>query len=167
MARLALLFLDILFDDRLSGDGGMVGAWNPESLLALHPGITNHNILYGQHEGRTHVKDASHIRRRQNNGERLAFFAAAWFVTRQFVRIKKTALFPEFIDTLFRFNRIIRFQEFFVHVENTSRKTALVPPNTRALLVLIYKGSPCTISHLPKLLVPQRDVRLVRERASS
>jgi hypothetical protein len=68
------------------------------------------------------VKDACHVRRRQDDGEWLAVFAAAWLVGWQIIWVKKTALLPEAVYSLFRFDRIVWLQEFFIHAEILAEK---------------------------------------------
>ena len=45
--RLALFAHDLALDDVLDGYRGVVDAWKPQGLVALHPGAPDEGVLYG------------------------------------------------------------------------------------------------------------------------
>ena len=49
------------------GDGGVVGAWHPASILALHASAAHQHVLNGVVEHMTHVKHARYIGRRDDH----------------------------------------------------------------------------------------------------
>jgi hypothetical protein len=46
MPRLSLIG-HLLFDHILSGNTGMIGSWNPEDVMSLHPFPSSDNIRQG------------------------------------------------------------------------------------------------------------------------
>ena len=63
------LFLQLLNDLYLRGDAGMVCSRLPQSIIALHPLITDQDVLHGIVQGMTHMKLARDIRRRDHYGK--------------------------------------------------------------------------------------------------
>src|SRR5215217_6218363 len=45
--RLALFAHELALDDVLDGYRGVVDAWKPQCLVALHPGAPDEGVLYG------------------------------------------------------------------------------------------------------------------------
>ena len=69
---LALGLLEALFDDRLRGDAGVVGAGNPHGVLPLHPRPADEDVLDRVVERVPQVQRRRHVRRRDHDAERLA-----------------------------------------------------------------------------------------------
>ena len=66
-------FLDALLSEflhhlSLCCNRGMVGAWYPAGILALHAGTTNQDILNGVVQHVSHVQHTCHIGRWDNDG---------------------------------------------------------------------------------------------------
>jgi len=61
----------------LSGDTGVVTAYLPQGVVALHAFVAGEGVHNGVLEGVPHVQAAGHIRRRNNDAVRLAFTAGA------------------------------------------------------------------------------------------
>ena len=61
------LFLERAFDDRLGGDAGMVGAGEPEDLLAAHARLAGEDVLDGVVEDVAHGEHAGDVGRRDDH----------------------------------------------------------------------------------------------------
>ena len=66
------LRLELLFQDRLHGDRGVVGAGQAEDVLALQALEAHHRVDQGGVEGVAHVQAAGHVRRRNHDAEGFA-----------------------------------------------------------------------------------------------
>ncbi len=98
----------LLFNDVLGGDAGMVGARHPQHFAAAHPLPAGENILQGVVERMAHMQDAGDIRRRNDNRvRRIAIFL---------VGMKQAALFPGGIPFLLYFMRLVTFRQFCFHL---------------------------------------------------
>jgi hypothetical protein len=75
MARFAFFLPELFLDLHLGGDAGVIGAGEPEDLLAIHTRFAAENILNGVVENVTHVKHAGDIRWRNDNGIRRTLVA--------------------------------------------------------------------------------------------
>ena len=64
--------LELLFQDRLHGNRGVVGARQAEHILALQALEAHHRVDQGGVEGMAHVQAAGHVRRRNHDAERFA-----------------------------------------------------------------------------------------------
>ncbi len=76
-------FGKLALNDILGGDAGMIGARHPERFEPTHPFIPDHDILQGVVEGVTHVQNASHIGRRDN--DRIGLFVRIDFGVKKVV----------------------------------------------------------------------------------
>ena len=70
--RLLLLFQQPPLDDGLRGDAGVVGAGHPEGVEALHPPPADQDVLQRVVERMAQVQSPGHVRRRDDDRERLA-----------------------------------------------------------------------------------------------
>ncbi len=59
---------ELLLDDGLRGDTGVVHAWQPQHLVALHPLATAEHVHEGVIQGMAHVQAAGDVRGRQHDG---------------------------------------------------------------------------------------------------
>ena len=59
-------------DHGLRGDAGVIGAGHPQGVVALHAPPADQHVLQRVVEGVAHVQGAGHVRRRDDDGERLA-----------------------------------------------------------------------------------------------
>ena len=66
------LRLDLLLEDRLHGDRGVVGARQTEHIFALQALKAHDRVDQGGVESVAHVKAAGHVRRRDHHAERFA-----------------------------------------------------------------------------------------------
>ena len=64
------LFLQLLDDLHLGGDGGVIRPRLPERVIALHPLVADQNVLHGIVKGMSHMKLPRDIRGRDYDGER-------------------------------------------------------------------------------------------------
>ena len=71
-AAFAFLGEDAFLDHRLRGDAGVVRAGHPERLVLLHPAKTDQDILERVVQGVAQVQRRRHVRRRDDDRERLA-----------------------------------------------------------------------------------------------
>ena len=99
----------LLFDDVLGRDAGMVGSRLPECPVAVHPLVADHDVLQGECQGMPDMKAPRHIRRRHHDAEILPLFLNG-AVT---VDLEISALFPDFIKFLFKGVGIVPF--FLTH----------------------------------------------------
>src|SRR5207249_804780 len=70
VARFLFRLRDQLFDGRLRGDAGVIGAGNPKRVEALHAPPADEHILQRVVEGVAEVQGAGDVRRRDHDGER-------------------------------------------------------------------------------------------------
>ena len=97
MACFLLFIPEYALDFLLGGDGGVVGAGNPECSFAFHTMISHQNIFNRKHGGVPQMEGSGDVRWRKNDGKRFgirinkAFFRAD-------IGIKKSACFPYSID---------------------------------------------------------------------
>jgi hypothetical protein len=68
------LLLQSALDDRLGGDAGVVGAGEPEDLLALHAGLAGEDVLDGVVEDMAEGEDAGDVGGGDDDGVRRAAF---------------------------------------------------------------------------------------------
>ena len=110
----------------LSSNGGMVGAWYPQSILAIKACLAHQNILNGIIEHMSHVKHARHIWRRNNYCIRL---------TSVRLRLEQSVLYPIFIPFAFnllgailrcKFHNFGVFQNLTAKLVQTERKTKFI-----------------------------------------
>ena len=64
------LFAQGLLDDGLRCDAGMIGAWQPEDFIALHPFPPGEDVLQGVVEHVAHGEDAGDVGRGDDDGIR-------------------------------------------------------------------------------------------------
>ncbi len=62
-------FFEAAFDNGLRGDAGMIGAWHPEGVVALHALEADDDVLQRVVEGVTKMEGAGDVRRRDDDGE--------------------------------------------------------------------------------------------------
>src|SRR5215218_6439624 len=62
--RLAFFAYELALDDVLDCYRGVVDAWKPQCLVALHPGAPDESVLYGAVQRVAHVQGARDVRRR-------------------------------------------------------------------------------------------------------
>ena len=96
---------ELLFDDALGGDAGVVHARLPQHLVTLHALATGQRVHHGVLERVTHVQAARHIGRRQH--DRIPGFGAG--------RIGRevAGVHPTLIDRAFDRARIPRLGQVF------------------------------------------------------
>ena len=68
-ARQLLLLIELALDDCLRRDACMVRTRHPQSGVAAHALVTNHDVLDRAVQRMPHVQHAGHIRRRDHDGE--------------------------------------------------------------------------------------------------
>ena len=98
---------------RLGGDGCVVGAGHPQSLIALHTTPADEDILQGVVQSVTHVQLTGDVGRGHHDGVGLLLVAVLIFGVSGGVEI--VAINPELIDALFHFLRLINLCQFFCH----------------------------------------------------
>src|SRR5690606_20497717 len=64
----AFLFPEMLFDLRLGGDARVIGARQPEGVIALHPLETDQDVLEGEVQSVSDMEVAGHVGRRDDDG---------------------------------------------------------------------------------------------------
>ena len=84
------LLAQLAFDDTLRGDAGMVGAREPQNLLAIHTRLAGENVLNGVVEHMPHVQLAGDVWRRDDDRVRRPLIAYAFRLGR-----KTFVLLPE------------------------------------------------------------------------
>ena len=85
----------------------MVSAGQPESAETLHPLEADQDILKSVVKRMTHMKLTCDVRGRHHDS--VGFFVLVD------LSVKKAALFPETVDPILEFTRVIGFCEFFFH----------------------------------------------------
>ena len=68
---------ELLLDDVLSGDSGVIGAGNPERFVADHSSPTDDHVLDGVVEAVAHVQHGGHVRRWHHDHEGIAIASVA------------------------------------------------------------------------------------------
>ena len=99
------LFLHLGHHLGLGGDGGVVGAGQPQGGVALHPLEADEDVLPGAVHGVAHVQLAGDVRRRHHDG--VGLFAGVG------LGVEVAAVQPEGIDAVFHAGGIIEFFQFF------------------------------------------------------
>ena len=64
------LFRQLPLDDVLGGDAGVIGAWQPQGVVAAHAVIAGKDVLQGVVEGVADMEDAGDVGRRDDDRER-------------------------------------------------------------------------------------------------
>ena len=95
------LFGQLLFDDPLAGDAGVVRARNPERGIAEHAMPADHDVFDGDEEGVADVQLAGDVRRRHDDHE--------WFAVRSLARLEIAGIVPAIVDAGFDQAGIIGF----------------------------------------------------------
>ena len=98
---------------RLGGDGSVVGAGHPQSLIALHTTPADEDILQGVVQSVTHVQLTGDVGRGHHHG--IGLFLIAVFILGVSRGVEIVAIDPELIDALFHLLRLIHFCQFFCH----------------------------------------------------
>ena len=101
--------LERALDDVLRRDSGVVRSRNPERVVALHAVIADDDILKRVVQPVTHMKDARHVRRRNDDGVvyvlRLAESANG--VVAVGIRLEISLLDPFRVDSVLEFLRVV------------------------------------------------------------
>ncbi len=97
----------------------MIGTRQPKSFFPAHSCVADNDILNYKHKRVSGMQISSNIRRGENDGKWLGFGRGHFFFNTN-IGIKKTAVFPQLINSLFGFFRIIwskqLFRQFVVHI---------------------------------------------------
>ena len=84
----------------------MISAGNPKRALPAHTIEADENVLDCKHRRVADVESSCNVWRGKDDGKRLGvLFRDALFDAN--IGIKKTALFPGAVDSIFRFSRIV------------------------------------------------------------
>ena len=102
MAGQTLCVAQFLFHLDLSGNAGVVTAGEPQRLIALHPFVTDQDILLRAVHGMAHVELSGNIGGRHNDGKRL-------FV-RIGIGVEAVVVHPHLINAGLHLTRIIHFR---------------------------------------------------------
>ena len=94
----------------LGGNAGMVGAWKPQGLVALHPLKAGEDVLKRGVKRVAHVKLSRNIGRGHYDGKR--------FFIRIGLGLEASAVHPHFIDPRLHIPGIIDLGQFFSHDKN-------------------------------------------------
>ncbi len=100
-----LLFLDLLDDHALGGDGGVVGARHPQRFLAFHPAVADEDIFKSEHDGMAQMQLTRGVGRRHADGERLLLVLD--HVLR--VRAERATVLPQLVDAVFGSRWVVGF----------------------------------------------------------
>ena len=92
---------------RLGGDRSVVGAGQPEGIIALHAVVADKYILKSIVKSMTHMELTRDVRRGNNY--------SIGFLLRVGYGVEEIAVEPEFIGSVLHFLRIILFCEFLCH----------------------------------------------------
>ncbi len=104
MPGLPFLLADSPLDDRLGGDSGVVGARDPQGVVALHAPPTNQYVLKRVIERVTEMEGARYVGRGDHNAKRLSLGVRP--------AAKVAALVPELKPAPLRILRIVLFRKF-------------------------------------------------------
>ena len=99
----------LLLHHVLRGYAGMVGAGLPECPEAVHPLVAHHDVLKRERKRVAYVQAASNVGRRHHYAEVSALFLYLSVA----VYLEIAALFPSFVEFLFKFVRVVTL--FFAH----------------------------------------------------
>jgi len=99
------LFLHCVYDLCLGCNGSVVGARQPEGLIALHPAEADEDVLQGFIQRVSHVQLTGDVRWRDYDGVR--FFVRVWF------SVKIAAVQPELIGAVLNLFRVVNLGKFF------------------------------------------------------
>ena len=91
----------LLFDDPLAGDAGVVGPGNPERGVAEHAMPADHDVFDGHEQGVTDVQLTGDVRRRHDDHER--------FAVRSLARLEIAGVVPAVVDAGFDQAGVIGF----------------------------------------------------------
>jgi hypothetical protein len=92
----------ILLDDILGGDAGVIGAGDPQYVVPVHALPAGQNVLQRDVERVTHVQGARHVGRRQHHRE-----GREWRID---VGVEEALLFPPLVERLLRPARFVAFR---------------------------------------------------------
>ena len=99
------LLLHRVDDLGLGGDGGVVGARQPERLIALHPSKADQDVLQRLVQRVAHVQLTGDVRGRDHDGVR--FFIGIW------LGVKIAAVQPKLVGAVLYLFWIVDFRKFF------------------------------------------------------
>ena len=102
IAGQALLFAQVFLDLDLRGDAGVVGAGQPQRLVALHPLEAGQDILQRAVERVAHVQLAGDIRRRHDDREGLLVGVR--------LGLEAVVVHPHLVDAGLHISRLIHFR---------------------------------------------------------
>jgi hypothetical protein len=103
---LALLLEEPLFDDRLRGDPGVVGAGHPEGIETAHPVVTDEDILQRV------VERMTQMQRRGNIGRRDHDRVGPLDTTGRGIGVEIAALIPDLLSGGLHRPGFVQFREF-------------------------------------------------------
>ena len=103
VAGLALL-LELLLEDRLHRDRGVIGAGQAEHVLSRQALVADDRVDQGRVEGMAHVQAAGHVWRRNHHRER--FTGGLW------VGVERSLVLPGLLPAGFRANRVVGLGQF-------------------------------------------------------
>ena len=95
------LFGQLLLDNPLAGDAGVIRAGNPERGIAEHAVPADHDVFDGDEQGMADVELAGNIRRRHDDHERFAVWSLA--------RLEIAGIIPAIVDAGFDQAGIVGF----------------------------------------------------------
>lgn len=104
---LALVDAQVFLHLDLGGNAGVVAAWHPQGVVALHALIADQDILQRAVQGVAHVQLPRHIGGRHDNGERLLAVIR--------LGVEALSVYPHLIDAAFHSLGIIHLRQFFFH----------------------------------------------------
>ena len=91
--------LELLLEDRLHGDRGVVGTRQTQHVLAPQALEAHHRVDQGRVEGMAHVQAAGHVRRRDDDGE--------GFPLRRRIRMESPRLLPGLLPAGLGASRVV------------------------------------------------------------
>ena len=94
-----------LHDLGLGGDGGVVGAGQPQGRVALHALPADEDVLQGLVPGVAHVQLARDVGRRDDDGVGLLFGV--------YFRVEIAALHPKVVDAALHLLGLVGFRKLF------------------------------------------------------
>ena len=99
------LLLQLVDDLDLGGDGRVVRARLPQSLVALHPLVADQDILHGVVQGVSHVQLSGDIGRGHHDGEGLFVLVH--------LGVEILSVQPLLVQAVLNVRRIVSFFQFF------------------------------------------------------
>ena len=111
------LSLELLLEDRLHGDRGVVGARQTQDVFALQALETHDRVNQGRVEGVAHVQAAGHVRRRNDDGE--------GFTLRRRIRVKGAAALPGLLPAALSARRVVALGQSVGHKITSSTPISL------------------------------------------